>query len=1129
MSSFIDNILTSLNSTSGRRSEDTEMSKPCYTLFIHNENDTLSDLEIDDDLEEPTAFQIPVDMEWNDLQDLIVTEVKSPTKLKFTYRDDENDSIRIDSQDEYQTALSLCRKMHRDLHIYAVKPDSRQQSSHRQHHKRKSEELNRTQDPDEDKSEEEVEIFRPPAQDVEEREPTVIERIPTPEPTVISDPAITPPEELGATSAPQEKDEEPFETPISSVETNPEDLESQETKPMPAGNSIINIIRKEVREVVATELDDIWRFVNALKRDINNELDVIGEQLNAQGHQQVQLQQNATEDVQTEGNQEYGSLQESDLKDGEEGSKEDETDKFAATFICESLLDGSIVHTCESFEKHWVFRNDGTSVWDENTKLHLLDETCDPPVATGSSLSEWGAKTKSVHVPALKQGESGVLCAEHVSPAHGCNYNSSWRLSHNNNPFGPRVWCNVRVVDETASPTDTHTFDSAKNLGSYEMVVDDQSQKKSLEQSETESLGQSLVPPEKVSIELGSLKHDDGLHNDNSIRSFDMHDISDGAKYIETTGQESASYNPAVTSVENKEEESLHGEQKEESQHDSFKQDENEGASVDSEGTSSPVMVSPNPEVEACHEMEAPAFTHDAMKENEEPRTLENEDSEAEEDLYSSKIVINDDAELRDENHVENFTEPPMRMHDPDSSSDENEEPEEEEEEEQQEEEQHVEEPEVKVRHDSENEDLHSVDFNLVDDNMSMTSYDVSDFVVVPLPDCFDVNRPLNVSEHEDVEKEGRPVLKEPEQQSITSEQAQSDEELNEENEDFQGQAKVKEEEKEPAMPPSDDETSDSEIESQPASATYVKEYRSEDSLPIAPRSPPSGRNTPPTAPKSNPPPVVAQPPKVNLAPTFVPPENDPTSDPEDSMGPDSVDNESLTERITKDFNAFLMNPVHPIEPQPTPKIPMNQMATKVAPAPKPVPQSVLNQDQPYNFGPQEPPYFLPFEQGWRRNPIPVPRSVNDATPWQNPIPQLPRSEFTLNRNSNGIESTLPGLPFAVASPSESLTSDDPMAHDLQPARLRAPSPQIELADDFYPPGDGDEDIFRTPPPSPPPRQQAANRDDPFELSPLDQLFEMGFHDLDLNRNIFEQCGHDLNRTVQALVLRQEADNDMME
>lgn len=68
-------------------------------------------------------------------------------------------------------------------------------------------------------------------------------------------------------------------------------------------------------------------------------------------------------------------------------------------------------------------------------------------------------------------------------------------------------------------------------------------------------------------------------------------------------------------------------------------------------------------------------------------------------------------------------------------------------------------------------------------------------------------------------------------------------------------------------------------------------------------------------------------------------------------------------------------------------------------------------------------------------------------------------------------------------------------------------------------PAPEDYDLFRTPPLTPPPVNRSA-----LESGPLDQLFEMGFHDIELNREIFESCEFDLSRTVQALVLRAEAD-----
>lgn len=332
---------------------------------------------------------------------------------------------------------------------------------------------------------------------------------------------------------------------------------------------------------------------------------------------------------------------------------------------------------------------------------------------------------------------------------------------------------------------------------------------------------------------------------------------------------------------------------------------------------------------------------------------------------------------------------------------------------------------------------------------------------------------------------------------------------------------------------PSHDEESDPEPDSQPQSATHPENS----SIPETE-----------TRPKSTAPPQIVIPPNPDAA-------GPPSSG---GVTPQSVDNESLTERIHKEFDEFLANPDHPVEcPATKPKVPMNQLPSAApakivlyAPEPKPVPASVLNTDAPYRIpNSAAAPPCPPFEQGWRQNPIPVPQSVVDTTPWSGekptPAPRAPTRVPVPCPETNAppleFAGVFPSEPFAVASPSDSLQD-----HRQTQERLRLPQiPSLEIVCltfclrdslqmfsliDFFQAGgvssdgpgtlpDEDQETFHTPPPSIP-----SGRSREVAIGPLDQLYEMGFHDIDLNQDIFKQCGGDLTRTVQALVLRADAD-----
>lgn len=65
MSSFFGSLVNSLNS-SRSKSVDDDMAI-CYNLYVHH-NECL---DIDDDVMEPPAFQIPTHMKWEDILGLV--------------------------------------------------------------------------------------------------------------------------------------------------------------------------------------------------------------------------------------------------------------------------------------------------------------------------------------------------------------------------------------------------------------------------------------------------------------------------------------------------------------------------------------------------------------------------------------------------------------------------------------------------------------------------------------------------------------------------------------------------------------------------------------------------------------------------------------------------------------------------------------------------------------------------------------------------------------------------------------------------------------------------------------------------------------------------------------------------
>lgn len=198
-----------------------------------------------------------------------------------------------------------------------------------------------------------------------------------------------------------------------------------------------------------------------------------------------------------------------------------------------------------------------------------------------------------------------------------------------------------------------------------------------------------------------------------------------------------------------------------------------------------------------------------------------------------------------------------------------------------------------------------------------------------------------------------------------------------------------------------DPEDSEEEQDSQPNSRIRMPEYKSEDSLPPKSVTPRNSILDAPTVTK------IEAPSLPRVTPPLIP------------EAPEMVQSTaSLSNAIFQNFDAFKTNPNNPPQPQPSTrtKIPMSQIKTsEPAPlfvSPKPVPRSVLDLDKPYpiDWGAKTAPMFVPFEQGWRRNPIPLPFSIGNEEPWVPTVPRctLPQSEFTLNRNSSGVELTRP-------------------------------------------------------------------------------------------------------------------------
>lgn len=120
------------------------------------------------------------------------------------------------------------------------------------------------------------------------------------------------------------------------------------------------------------------------------------------------------------------------------------------------------------FVKTWRMKNAGDGVWSASTKLKL----------------QWGnipTPSAEVDVPELKPGEDGCVSVDFVSPTQPGEYQSHWKLQENGMPFGARVWCIITVMPRETLEPPSEQEDSLR-------VVLDASQKSEIqEESEVDA------------------------------------------------------------------------------------------------------------------------------------------------------------------------------------------------------------------------------------------------------------------------------------------------------------------------------------------------------------------------------------------------------------------------------------------------------------------------------------------------------------------------------------------------------------------------------------------------------------------------------------------------------------------
>lgn len=130
---------------------------------------------------------------------------------------------------------------------------------------------------------------------------------------------------------------------------------------------------------------------------------------------------------------------------------------LSATLVSdESIFPGTRLPPGTRFKKVWRVRNTGTKAWNSRTTL----KHC-----WGNELFETEGKIREIPVPRLKPWEEGRITLPFIAPAghfHG-QYQSHWRLHHRGVAFGHRLICQI-IVDPKVSLPDKSLLEATPAL-----------------------------------------------------------------------------------------------------------------------------------------------------------------------------------------------------------------------------------------------------------------------------------------------------------------------------------------------------------------------------------------------------------------------------------------------------------------------------------------------------------------------------------------------------------------------------------------------------------------------------------------------------------------------------------------
>lgn len=136
-------------------------------------------------------------------------------------------------------------------------------------------------------------------------------------------------------------------------------------------------------------------------------------------------------------------------KQKSEGEREENFQDMRATFLRDSMQDGTIVNPDQVFEQTWVLRNDGRGTWPIGSAVRFVGGDYMGRMSSRSPVASKALATANVTNATTKPVGPGEECSFTVelrAPPRPGKCISFWRLATpSGHMFGHRLWCDVKV------------------------------------------------------------------------------------------------------------------------------------------------------------------------------------------------------------------------------------------------------------------------------------------------------------------------------------------------------------------------------------------------------------------------------------------------------------------------------------------------------------------------------------------------------------------------------------------------------------------------------------------------------------------------------------------------------------